>query len=391
MPSPSNITKNRPLNGAAKFRADLAAWSLWLVNVCRRAATSSVNWGRSSAGGSFAGGCVAAWYTVGFAHPLAARFGTSFPVLAGASAAAILALLAATMGAGRSGAAWQRRTILVCLFVAVWAISFGRLTDFAAAGYHSFSLELLSRRLVQFALAFATSLALLGVPIACATRLSLGTSTGRVVWILVGAACGLVVATQIVGPFLGTQWVLWIAAASGLIAVATRRRLDDSAQAQASGSTTVLWPLCGSLAVGIAAAALGRLTLQLAPSAEALEWTDWAGFLFGTAVALVLLQRAASDRRGLTVAWLLLAAAIGATLPVACFGTLTDWSLAETANVSQVGWLILIRAAFVTAVFLPLGFAWGSSSGSAAEMRLAKRRRGRCRRSWQVSSSRGGS
>ena len=48
-----------------------------------------------------------------------------------------------------------------------------------------------------------------------------------------------------------------------------------------------------------------------------------------------------------------------ATLPVACFGTLTDWSLAETANVSQVGWLILIRAAFVTAVFLPLGFAWG--------------------------------
>ena len=156
------------------------------------------------------------------------------------------ALLAATMGADVP-AAWQRRTILVCLFVAVWAISFGRLTDFAAAGYHSFSLELLSRRLVQFALAFATSLALLGVPIACATRLSLGTSTGRVVWILVGAACGLVVATQIVGPFLGTQWVLWIAAASGLIAVATRRRLDDSAQAQASGSTTVLWPLCGFL------------------------------------------------------------------------------------------------------------------------------------------------
>jgi spermidine synthase len=364
MPSPPNVAKNRPLSASAKIRADLAAWSTALVNMFRSVASLAINWGRSSAGGSFAGGCVAAWYAVGFAHPLTARFGTSFPVLAGALTAAIVAMLAAATGGQRANAnvAGRWRTILLCLFVAVWAIAFGRLTEIAGLGYRWLSLDSLSRPYVQFAMAFIASLLLLGVPIACATSLSLESRSVRAGWLLTGAALGLVVAAQIVGPLLGVQWLHWLAAACSLAVVVTRRQPDASKEG-AFRSSTVLWPVCGSLAAGIGAATLGRLTLQLCPSAEGLEWTNWTGFLLGTAAGLVLSRRPGAERRRLTIARLLLGGALGAVLPVASFGILTDWSLAATAGVSQVGWLFLIRSVVGARVFLPLGLAWGAILG----------------------------
>jgi hypothetical protein len=363
MPSASKIAKHHPPSGASKLRSDLAAWGTSVVNTCRSAVSSTINWGRSSAGGSFAGGCVAAWYAIGFIHPLSARFGTSLPFQAGAITAAILAMLTAAIAVGHGVQGWRRRTTVLCLIVAVWAITNGRLSELAGFGFRSLSLDLLSRVHVQFGMALVTSLLLLGVPIAAATRLSLGTPSARRGWLLSGAALGLVVATQLVGPTLGVQWMLWIAAACSLVIVGTRRPSDDPTQEQALGSASAFGTLFGSLAVGIAAASLGRLILQLAPSAEALEYTNWTGFLFGAAAGLALSRRFASEGRRLTIAWLLLAGAIGALLPVASFGLLTDWSLAATASVSQVAWLFLIRSVVVACVFLPLGIAWGSLLG----------------------------
>ena len=363
MPSLSKIAKHRPPSGAAKLRSDLAAWSTSLIKTSRRVASSTIHWGRSSAGGSFASGCVAAWYAIGFVHPLSARFGTSLLFQAGAITAAILALLATAIAAGRGAQGWRRRTTILCLFVAVWAIANGRLSELAGFGYRSLSLDSLSRAPVQFGMALATSLVLLGVPVAAATSLILGTPSACRGWLLSGAALGLVVATQLIGPLLGVQWDLWVAAVCSLMIVATRHRSGDSTQEEMLGSANPLWTLFGSLAVGIAAAALGRLILQLAPSAEALEWTNWTGFLSGAAAGLVVSSRSASERRQPTIAWLLLAGAIGALLPVACFGLLTDWSLAATASVSQVAWLYLIRSVVVASVFLPLGIAWGSILG----------------------------
>lgn len=365
MPSPSNIAKKRPVTGSAKMRADLAAWSTWFVSSCQSVASWAVNWGRSSAGGSFAGGCVAAFYAVGFVHPLSARFGTSFPFLAGALTAAIAAMMAGAIGARLANADWRRRATVLCVLVAVWAIALGRLIDLAGLGYRAISLDLLSRSDLQFAMAFAASLLGLGVPIAGATRLGLRASSLRAGRLLSGAAFGVIVAVQIIGPILGTQWAVWIAAACSLAIVATRRQRDSSRQEVAINSSNAFWRLCGSLAVGIAAAAVGRLTLQLFPAAESLEWTDWAGFLAGTAAGLVLSRRGASERRRPTLGWLLLVGALGAVLPVACFGILTDWSLAATAGISQVGWLLLIRSAVVAGLFLPLGIAWGAILGFA--------------------------
>jgi Spermine/spermidine synthase domain len=365
MPSLSNIAKNRPLSGAAKFRSDLAAWNTSFFQTCRRTAWWTINWSRSSAGGSFASGCVVACYVVGFVHPLSARFGTSFPFIAGALIATIMAMLSAAIGAGPIAEGWRRRTTIVCLTVAVWAIALERLNEIAGFGYRSLSLDFLSRPYVQFGMALVTSLLLLGVPIACATRLALGTPSARRGWLLSGAALGLLVAAQIIGPLLGIQWVLWIAAAGSLMIVATRRATEDSTQECPSRSSNVVWQFCGSLAVGVAAAALGRLILQLAPSAESLQWTDWTGFLLGTAIGLAISRGPASERRQLTTAWLLMAGALGAVLPVVSFGILTDWSLAATAGVSQVGWLFLIRSVVVACVFLPLGIAWGSILGLA--------------------------
>ncbi len=302
MPSPSKIAKHCPPSGAAKFRSDLAAWSTSLIDTSRRVAASTINWGRSSAGGAFAGGCVAAWYAIGFVHPLSARFGTSLPFQAGAFTAAIVAMLAAAIAVGRGAQGWRRRTTVLCLIVAVWAIANGRLSELAGLGYRSLSLDSLSRAYVQFGMALVSSLLLLGVPIAVATRLSLDPPSARRGWLLSGAALGLVVASQFVGPILGVQWILWIAAACSLVIVATRRPSDDSTQAEIFGSARPIWILFGSLAVGIAAAALGRLILQLAPSAEALEWTGWTGFLFGAAAGLALSRCFASERRPLTIA-----------------------------------------------------------------------------------------
>ncbi len=271
MPSLSKIAKHRPPSGAAKLRSDLAAWSTSLIKTSRRVASSTIHWGRSSAGGSFASGCVAAWYAIGFVHPLSARFGTSLLFQAGAITAAILALLATAIAAGRGAQGWRRRTTILCLFVAVWAIANGRLSELAGFGYRSLSLDSLSRAPVQFGMALATSLVLLGVPVAAATSLILGTPSACRGWLLSGAALGLVVATQLIGPLLGVQWDLWVAAVCSLMIVATRHRSGDSTQEEMLGSANPLWTLFGSLAVGIAAAALGRLILQLRPRQKPLN------------------------------------------------------------------------------------------------------------------------
>ncbi len=362
MPSPSNIAKNRPLSGFAKMRADLAARSTALVNTLSRATSASIDWGRSSAGGSFASGCVASWFAVGFAHPLIARFGSSFPVLAGAFVAAILAMMAAATGARQRSDASRWQSLLVCLLVAVWAIAFGQLAEIAGSSYRWLSLEWLTRPYVQFAMALAASLLLLGVPIACVTSLSLASPSLRAGWLLSGAALGLVVAAQLVGPLLGIDWIRWIAAGCGLAVVVTRRPLHAANEGPIR-STALFWTVGGSLAVGIVAAALGRLTIQLCPSAEGLAWTNWTGLLLGAALGLTVSHRVATERRRLTIGWLILAGSLGAVLPLVSFGILIDGSLAATTGFSQVGWLILIRGVVGAGLVLPLGLIWGALLG----------------------------
>jgi hypothetical protein len=118
-----------------------------------------------------------------------------------------------------------------------------------------------------------------------------------------------------------------------------------------------------SVTVGIVAAALGRLTFQLFPDAEALQWTASGGFLMGTAGGLVLSGRGSVDRQRRTAARLVLAGAFCSALSVVLFSTLTDWFLGTTASVSQVARLMSIRGMSAALLLVPLGAAWGALVG----------------------------
>ncbi len=335
-----------------------------ILRAGRRLASAAIEWGRSTAGGSFGSGVVAGLYLVAFCHPLTARFGTGLTFVAGAFAAATVGTLVGAIGLRGRTAGSRWRSIVPCSVLAVWAMVFGWLADLTSLCCRSIALDAFASPLVQYTVAFGASLVLVGVPAACAARLSLGNSSIRVGWLLSGAAAGLVVAVHIVGPWFGMQWAAWIAAAGSLAIIGSRplQTLGPTESARTIGFRlpALVGPVFASVTVGMAAAALGRLTLQLFPSAEAEQWIGWAGFLMGTAAGLVLSRRGSANEQRRMVVRLMLAGAFCMALPVALFAVLTDWFLGVTSSVSQVGLLMLIRGTSAAALLFPLGAAWGA-------------------------------
>ncbi len=121
--------------------------------------------------------------------------------------------------------------------------------------------------------------------------------------------------------------------------------------------------MVASLAAGLGAAAFERLTLQLFPSAEAAQWTAWAGFVIGTAAGCDPGARETAEHSSRIVVRLVFASATGLAAALVLFTTLTDWSLALTSSVSQVSLLMLARGFAAAVFFVPLGTAWGAILG----------------------------
>jgi Spermine/spermidine synthase domain len=363
MPSLTNVAKNRAPAGLPRPQTGGFNRVAVLLSTGRRIAAAGVKWTRSSAGGSFGSGCFAGLYVVGFCHALTARFGDSLPILAGVVTATAMGTLAGTFGLPNRGETSRWRLIALCVVLAAWTIAFRWLTDFAGLGYRWISLSLLTSPWVQYGIALGIGLVLLGVPAACAARMGFRIRSVRVEWMLIGASVGLALAANVVAPILGVQWALWIAAVGSLAIVLSRprqeSRTDEPARSVALSIPKIAWPVFGSVAVGMAAAGISRLTLQLFPSAEALQWTAWTGFLIGTAAGWFFARRGTADQQRRAAARLALCGAFCIVLPFLCFGMLTDWFLATTSGVPQVGLLLLIRAAAAAALLFPLGAVWG--------------------------------
>jgi hypothetical protein len=362
-----------PAAGLTVKRAQPAGRLHSFLQTGRVVATGMMRWGRSTAGGSFGSGVVAGIDLIVFGHSLSARFGSALTFTAGVFAAATVGTLAGAIGSRRGRSGSRKQTLAASLLVAVWAIALGPLCGVTQLAYRSLSLEALASPVLQYAVAFGVSLVLVGIPAACAARLgffSAGTRTG---WLLCGAATGLMAAAYLVAPWLGVGWSAWIAAlvSAVLLATRTRQAVEENRATRTAGTgvSVVLGPVIASLTAGLGAAAFERLTLQLFPSAEAGQWAAWAGFLIGTAAGWILAHRETADASRRTLVRLVFASAASIALALVLFSTLTDWSLALTASVSQVGLLMLFRGLAAAAFFLPLGIAWSAilARGQAAE------------------------
>jgi hypothetical protein len=337
------------------------------LHTCRTVAAWGANWGRSTAGGSFGSGMIAGLYLVVFGHSFSARFGSGLTVTAGALSAVTVGLLVGAIGSRGRPTRSKSRTIVACLVLAVWAVAFGLLSNWTQIAVRSISLEALASPLVHYAVALGVSLVLLGIPAAGAARLGFSSPSVRIGWLLTGGATGLLVTAQVVAPGLGVEWAAWIAVAGSAILIATRPRQPiaqtPAARRVSSRLAGVAGPVVTSLAAGLGAAAFERLTLQLFPSAEAEQWTAWAGFLIGTATGWILARRETAQHSSRIAVRLVFASATGMAAAVVLFATLTDWSLALTSSVSQVGLLMLARGFAAAVFFVPLGTAWGAILG----------------------------
>jgi Spermine/spermidine synthase domain len=362
MPSLTSPSKQRLSAGSPNIRTDRKSRVAALVRAGRRWAAAGLAWSRSTAGGSFGSGIVAGCYLIAFCHPLTSRFGSGLTFTAGALAAATAGMIAGAIGRRSRTASSRWPTIVLCLVLAVWAIAFGKLADVTEFCSRLVTLDALASPVVQFGVAFGSSLLLIGPPAACAVRLGRGAATIRVGWLLSGAAAGLVVAAHTVAPLIGIQWIGPIAAVGSVAIIVSRpRRLPRSVEPRSTLAVTlpsVLGPVIASMTVGVAAVALGRLSLQLFPSAEAEHWTAWAGFLLGSAAGWALTRPRISGDQRRTVARTALVAAFCLVLPVLLFAVLTNWFLAITATVSQVNLLMLIRGGAGAMLLFPLGAAW---------------------------------
>ena len=318
------------------------------LRVCRTFAAWAANWGRSTAGGSFGSGIVAGLYLVVFGHSLTARFGSGLTFTAGALTAVTVGLVVGAIGSRSAPDTIEKPNDRRLPDLAVWAMAFGCLGNWTQIAFRSISLEPSRRPSCNTAVAFGVSLVLLGMPAACAARLGFSSPRVRIGWLLSGAATGLLVTAQIRraagwassgprgSPSPGAPSSLRLGRDSRL-----RKRLPREESVHAIAA--VVGPVVASLAAGLGAAAFERLTLQLFPSAEAAQWTAWAGFLIGTAAGWILRAAQTAEQPTRIVVRLVFASATGMAAALVLFTTLTDWSLALTSSVSQVGLLMLAR------------------------------------------------
>ena len=284
-------------------------------------ASRLVEWVRSATGSSFSGGMLAALFAVVFCHQMFARLGGGLMTSGGAAAAVAIGLLAGAL-VSRLGGQSRGPSVVAALIPAVWFLAIGWLANGLDLAYRSFDLDGIASPWGQFAAAFGAALLLLGIPTACAARLVLRNAAADGFWMIAGAGVGCLVAAYNFGPWFGMQWTGLIAA--GLTAAWTiqatvshwRTATGSAATRDEVAPSSLSAPqfarmAIGSAAAGLVAAALARLVQQLMPGTEAVEWTVYAGFLFGAAATWWLVRPEFADQRRPRAASVILMAALG--------------------------------------------------------------------------------
>jgi len=336
-------------------------------------ASRLATWVRSVPGTSFCGGGIAALLAVAFCHQMFARFGGGLMTSGGTAAAVAIGLLAGAL-ASRLGGQSRGASVVAALIPAVWFLAIGWLANGLDLAYRSFDLDGLASPWGQFAAAFGAALLLLGIPTACAARLVLRNAAADGFWMIAGAGVGCLLAAYNLGPWFGMQWTGLIAAgltAAWAIQVTVSRwrtaagpaATRDEVAPNSLSAPQFARMVIGSVAAGLVAAALARLVQQLMPGTEAVEWTVYAGFLFGVAAAWWLVRPEFIDQRRPRAASVIFMAALGCALPIVLFRFLTDLSLAATATFSNVSVLMFVRGLATTAVLSTAGALWAATVG----------------------------
>jgi hypothetical protein len=350
-----------------------------------RVASRLVEWVRSATGSSFCGGMLAALFAVVFCHQMFARLGGGLMTSSAAAVAVAVGLVAAAIAARAAGAS-RRSSLLAALIPAAWVFAIGWLAGRLELVYRSFDLDLLASPAGQFEASYGAALLLLGVPTACAGWLVLRSARSDGFWVTAGAAVGCLIAAYGLGPWFGVQWAGLIAAgltvAWGVRVAVVRWNTtaefdaggDESRQSVATISSALDFAriVIGSVAAGLAAAALARLVQQLTPGTEAVEWTTCAGFLLGAAVAWRIVRSEFAEEVRPRAAFVILIATLGCALPVVLFPFLTDLFLAATATVSNVSLLLLVRGLAASIPLFAAGALWAATVGWRAGARTGE-------------------
>jgi hypothetical protein len=334
------------------------------------------SWVRSTAGSSFGGGLLAAFFAVAFCHQLFARFGGGLVMSSGAATAVGVGLLAAAIEV-RIVSRSRRLSFITVLTLAVWACALGWLADAAGLALRSFDLESLASSAAQFEAAYGIALLLLAVPAFCAARLALRSFTLDGFWVCAGGAAGCLTAAYGFAPWFGAQGTGLITAGA-TIAWAVRLYVtrgvearDQQFEGTVDGQTepaVSIRPtsldfarvLISSFSAGLAAAALARVVEQLMPGTQAIAWTCCAGFCLGAALSWRIVRGEYCEPRFTRAPFAVLIAALACALPLVLFGSFTDWFLAATATLSSVWLLFLVRGLVATVFLFAPGALWSA-------------------------------
>ena len=362
------------------FAQSMTRRARWMAGATRIASRVAA-WVSTAAGSSFCGGALVGLFAVAFCHQVFARLGGGLVTSGGVAAAVAVGLLAAAIEVRVVGPS-RRPSLVAAIIPSVWAFAISRLADGFGIAYRLFDLEVLGSPAGQFVASYATALVLLAVPVACAARLAFQGIALDGFWACAGAGVGCLLAAYGIGPWFGVHWAGLIAAAVTLgwaARVAFDRWANDrdlkpqTASAEraepAIGTPLSAWQFArivvGSIAAGLAAAALARLVQQLMPGTEAIEWTEYAGFLLGAAIAWQSV-RTTAERSMSRPTLAIVLAALGCAIPVVMFRSLTALFLASTATISSVPLLFLVRGLTAGVVLSAAGALWAAVVGLRA-------------------------
>ena len=206
------------------------------------------------------------------------------------------------------------------------------------------------------------ALIVVGLPTACFAMISWTPSHKEYsASLLVGLACGLLLAVMIVGPIFGLTVLAYaIAIATGLAWIVRQIVSSDSMRVGSPPGDAVPVSRTGRIVAGMRMAAggvvaglLARLIVQLMPESPQLLVAGGAAVLVGLAGGIAVNRRWELRNSPLVGAIVIAGCAL---LPLAAFGGLISLQMHANAYVSSVPLLLAIRVAAVAACFVPLGF-----------------------------------
>ena len=311
-------------------------------------------------------------------HPVLLRFGygpetTAALLLAlGSAVAGGLLLGRRTAQTAKTGTGSVPTLLAAAALVALpWTLKL------ATAAVTAGGLEPLTHAPLRFLLVTLGCLLALGLP-ACAAGMAAARqiAAGYGATLLAGTACGIAAAALVVGPGVGlhmallvtamlTAAVWFVRAFTGALPEADqnthRHHTTDLAGSERFPRWAVARQFLVAGAVAVAVTATVRVLHQLMPAAAYLHAIAAATLLAGLAGGAVLARRSGEGATGRRCGALLLAA--GALLPIAAFGLLVRGNLEANAQLSNIFWLMTLRAGLTIACLLPVAIGAGLLCG----------------------------